>query len=73
MREIDHAGAHHVVAIRVLVIGTQAALNGACREFAIRVREREYLVTAALDCARLVYGDMPRVCGNHALVGAQQR
>ena len=73
VREVDHAGAHHVIAVRVLVIRTQTALDGACREFAVRVRECEHLVAAALDCARLVHRDMPRICGNHALIGMQQR
>ena len=73
VREVDHAGAHHVIAVRVFVIRTQTALDGACREFAVRVREREHLVAAALDCARLVHRDMPRICGNHALIGMQQR
>ena len=73
VRDVDHAGAYHVVVVCILVKGAQALLDGARGELALRVREGEHLVTAALDCARLVHGDMPRIGGNDALVGAQQR
>ena len=72
MREVDHAGAYHVVAVRVRTVGTQAALNGVCRELAVRMWEREYLVTAGFDCACLMHRDMPCIGGNHALVGTQE-
>ena len=72
MREVDHAGTYHVVAVRVRAVGTQAALNGVCRELAVRMREREYLVAAGFDCARLMHRDMPCIGGNHPLVGAQE-
>ena len=73
MREVDHAGAHHMIAVRILMVGTQTALDRFCRELAVRVRQGEHLVTARLDRARLVHGDVPRIGGDHALVGVQQR
>lgn len=63
MREVDHAGAYHVVAVRVRAVGAQAALNSVCRELAVRMWECEYLVTAGFDCACLMHRDMPCIGG----------
>ena len=73
MRDVDHAGAYHVIAVCILVKGAQTLLDRARGELAVRMREGEHLVSAALDCARFVHTDMPRIGGDDALVGAQQR
>ena len=73
MGDVDHAGVHRMIAVRVLVVGAQGALDGVCGELAVLMRQGEHLVAAALDCARLVYRDMPRIRRDNTLIGPQQR
>ena len=73
LREVDHPGAHHMIAVRILVKGAQACLDGTRCELAVRVRQGEHLVPARLDRTRLVHGDMAGVCRDDALIGAQER
>ena len=71
--DIDHAGKHHVRPRGVGVETTEIVLKLRRRHLAIVRGQGEHLVAVSLDGARLVYVDMARFHGHHALVGAQHR
>ena len=73
VRDIDHAGHHHVVAVLIVRIGRKTRSDSLRREFPVHGRQREYLVPAALDRASLVQRDVSRLRRNDALIGAQHR
>ena len=71
MREIDHAGHDHMVVVRVILILRQKRSNLTGADFSVVVRQRQDFMPAKLDCAGLVYADVPGACGDHALIAFQ--
>ena len=71
MREIDHAGHDHVVVVGVVLVFVQKRPDLVCTDLSVVVRQRQDFVSAELDCAGLVYADVPGACGDHALIAFQ--
>ena len=71
MREIDHAGHDHVVVVGVVLAFVQKRPDLVCTDLSVVVRQRQDFVSAELDCAGLVYADVPGACGDHALIAFQ--
>ena len=73
LREVDHAGHDHVLTVRILAVSGECAFDLRCRDLPCLVRERQHLVSAELDRARLVHADMSCFGGDDALIGTEQR
>ena len=71
MRKVDHAGHEHVVVVRVILILRQKRFNLTGADFSVMVRQGQHFMPAKLDCAGLVYADVPGACGDHALIAFQ--
>ena len=72
LRDIDHAGHDHVLAVAIVQVVFTVGSDGRSADFAKMMGERQHLVAAELNRPGLMYADMPAVCGDYSLVGAQQ-
>ena len=71
MRKVDHAGHDHMVVVRVILILLQKRSNLTGADFSVMVRQGQHFMPAKLDCAGLVYADVPGACGDHAMIAFQ--
>ena len=73
MRKVDHAGHDHMVMVRVILILLQKRSNLTGADFSVMVRQGQHFMPAKLDCAGLVYADVPGACGGVRLRAADQK
>ena len=73
LREIDHAGLHHVLVGFVLIMAFAEFPDASGGQLAAAVGQRQHLVTSGLDSAAFVDGDMSCVGADNALMGSESR
>lgn len=73
MRDVDHAGHDHVVAVAVGLEGRQICIDIFGAQLAIRMWQGQDLVPTELDGTGLMQADMTRVCRDDALIRGEQR
>jgi|GEM_PF-6152154 len=73
LRDVDETRVHHVLVAPVVLDIEKRLIEHRGGHLAALLRNREHLVTAELDRARLMHGDVAGLSRYHALIPAQHR